>query len=116
LRGDMVPDTALGMSVCSGDQIVARLGKKAERIVLGTDVDGVLVGGKVVPLITSQNLCKIEPHLCDSSKPDVTGGMGGKIKELLAGKVSAYVVNARHPERIEALLQGKKTICTQIEW
>ncbi len=116
LRGDMVPDTALGMSVCSGDQIASYLGKKAERIVLGTDVDGVLADGKVVPLITSQNFSEYEKHLGASGSPDVTGGMAGKIKELLAGKVSAYVANARHPERLEALLLGKKTICTQIEF
>ena len=116
LRGDMVPDIELGMSVCSGDQIVARLGKKAERIVLGTDVDGVVVDGKVVPLITSQNFSKFETHLRPSDSPDVTGGMAGKIKELLAGRVSAFVANARHPERLEALLMGKKAVCTQIEW
>ncbi|MFH1095605.1 MAG: isopentenyl phosphate kinase [Candidatus Micrarchaeota archaeon] len=116
LRGDMVPDTVLGMSVCSGDQIVARLGRRAERIVLGTDVDGVLVEGKVVPLITSQNFGKIAPNLSESGSPDVTGGMAGKIKELLQGKVSAYVANARHPERIGALLKGKRTICTQLEF
>jgi isopentenyl phosphate kinase len=116
LRGDMVPDTALGMSVCSGDQIVARLGKKAKRIVLGTNVDGVMAEGKVVPLITSQNFAKFEKHLSISSSPDVTGGMAGKIKELLAGKVSAFVANAHHPERLEALLQGKKALCTQIEF
>ncbi len=116
LRGDMVPDTALGMSVCSGDQLVARLGKKSERIVLGTNVDGVMADGKVVPLISSQNFAKFEAHLGNSSSPDVTGGMAGKIKELLEGKVSAYVANARHPERLEALLAGKKALCTQIEW
>ena len=116
LRGDMVPDTELGNSVCSGDQIIARLGRKAERIVLGTNVDGVLADGKVVPLITSQNYAKIEPHLHRSGAPDVTGGMAGKVKELLEGKVSAYVANAHHPERLEALLLGKKAICTQIEW
>ncbi|VVB56494.1 Isopentenyl phosphate kinase [uncultured archaeon] len=116
LRGDMVPDASLGFSVCSGDQLVARLGKKAERIVLGSDVDGVLADGKVIPLITSQNFAKYESHLRPSDSPDVTGGMAGKVKELLSVKVSAYVANALQPERLEALLQGKKTICTQIEW
>ncbi len=116
LRGDLVPDTALGMSVCSGDQLMARLGKKAERMVLGTNVDGVLADGKIISLITSQNFDKYEAHLRPSDSPDVTGGMAGKIKELLSVKVSSYVANARHPERLEALLTGKKAICTQIEW
>jgi isopentenyl phosphate kinase len=112
----MVPDTILGMSVCSGDQIVARIGRKAERIIIGTNVDGVMADGKLVPLITSQNLSKFEQYLGPSSSPDVTGGMKGKIKELLETRVSAFIANAYYPERIEDLLRGKKSICTQIEF
>jgi isopentenyl phosphate kinase len=44
LYGDMVPDSALGGSVCSGDQIVSYLGRQAEFVVLATNVDGVLDG------------------------------------------------------------------------
>lgn len=114
LFGDMVPDVKLGFSVCSGDQIVAYLGKKAKRIVLASNVEGVMAGGKLVPLITSRNFASIAKHLGGSSSKDVTGGMAGKIREIMAIKKPAYIVNARKPERIVALLLGKKAICTEI--
>jgi isopentenyl phosphate kinase len=116
LYGDMVPDRKLVGSVCSGDQIVAYLGKKAKRIVIGTNVDGVLVDGKPVPLITKRNLASIRKHLRSSSAPDVTGGMEGKIKELLSVRKPAYIANARKGGRIAALLLGKKTVCTKLRF
>jgi isopentenyl phosphate kinase len=116
LYGDMVPDTKLGGSVCSGDQIIAYLGKKSKHIVLGTNVDGVLADGKVVPKITHRNFGKIRRHLRKSGAPDVTGGMAGKINELLKVGKPAYVVNAKKPERILALLMGKKALSTEIRF
>ena len=115
LYGDMVPDSVLGGSVCSGDQIVAYLGKGAECVVLATNVDGVLDDkGKVIPKITNANFNEISKHL-KSSAGDVTGTMAGKLKELLALDTPAYIVNAANPERIEALMGGKKdVICTEV--
>lgn len=114
LYGDMVPDSELGFSVCSGDQIVAYLGKKADRLVLATNVDGVMADGKLVEKITPATFPQIEKHLSSSSSPDVTGGMAGKIKEIMEVKKPAFIVNALHPERIEALFNGKKAVCTEI--
>lgn len=116
LYGDMVLDSRLGSSVCSGDQIVAYLGKKAKRMVLATNVDGVLAEGKLVPEISRKNFSRIKKHLGSSGSPDVTGGMAGKIAELLKVKKPAYVVNARKPERVVALLLGKKAVCTRIRY
>lgn len=114
LYGDMVPDSKLGFSVCSGDQIVAYLGRKAKRMVLVTNVDGVLVEGKVIPLITKKNFLSVAKHITGSSKPDVTGGMAGKIREIMSAKRPAFIVNAKKPERVLALLLGKKAISTEI--
>jgi len=114
LYGDMVPDLALGGSVCSGDQIVAYLGKGAEFLVLATNVDGVLdERGGVIERISSSNFSEISKHLWKTEN-DVTGGMAGKIKELLGLDTVSYIVNAGHPERIEALMAGKKALCTEI--
>lgn len=114
LFGDMAPDSILGGYPCSGDQIVAYLGKGAELIVLATNVDGVLDDkGAVVPLITRQNLQEISKHLRHTEN-DVTGGMKGKIGELLSLDTVAYVVNGLHPERIESVFSGKPAPCTQI--
>jgi isopentenyl phosphate kinase len=116
LYGDMVPDSALGCSVLSGDQIISYLGKKASRIVLATNVDGILADGKLVKKITRANFSRVKKHLSGSKTPDVTGGMAGKIAELLKVKAPSYIVNASKPGRVSALLLGKKTICTEIRF
>ncbi len=116
LHGDMVPDEKLGFSVCSGDQIVSYLGKKAKRIILATNVDGILVKGKLVKKITKTNFAKIKRHIKGAGSPDVTGGMAGKIREIIKAKVPAYIVNAKKPKRLLALLLGKKALCTKIKF
>lgn len=115
LYGDMVPDKELGGSVCSGDQIVAYLGKTAEFVVLATNVDGVLdENGKVIPKITKKTFTDISRHLKHNER-DVTGAMAGKIKELLALSTVSYIVNAAYPDRLEALMRGKEALCTEIK-
>lgn len=115
LHGDMVPDSTMGASVCSGDQIVSYLGRGAEYVVLATNVDGVLDGeGKIIPAITSSNFSEISQHL-KRREGDVTGAMEGKLRELLALETPSYIVNAAHPERILGLMLGKKGIlCTEV--
>jgi isopentenyl phosphate kinase len=114
LFGDMAPDSVLGGYPCSGDQIVAYLGKGADFVILATNVDGVLDDkGAPIPLITKENLPEILQHI-KHTENDVTGGMRGKLDELLALDAAAFVVNGAHPERIEAIFAGKATICTQI--
>ena len=115
LHGDMMLDATNGGSVCSGDQLVSYFAKDAKRIVLGTNVDGIFARGKLVPRITKKSLTEIAPHFTHPGVPDVTGGMEGKIKELLCTGRKCYIVNAYYPERIEALLNGENTICTVVE-
>ncbi|MFA5930060.1 MAG: isopentenyl phosphate kinase [Candidatus Micrarchaeia archaeon] len=114
LFGDMIPDSKLGCSVCSGDQIVSYFGKYAKRVVMATNVDGVLACGKLVPRITRKNFAEVKRHLKCSGAPDVTGGMEGKIREIMKCRTPAYIVNARKPARVLALLMGKKAISTRI--
>ncbi|MFH1520396.1 MAG: isopentenyl phosphate kinase [Candidatus Micrarchaeota archaeon] len=115
LFGDMVPDLELGGSVCSGDQIISYLGKGAEKIVLATDVDGVLDdSGKVIPEISEENFAEISKHLKNSTKKDVTGAMAGKLKELLELDTPSFIVNGLKPERVEALMLDKKVLCTKV--
>jgi len=114
LYGDMVPDSKLGCSVCSGDQIVAYFARHAKRVVMATNVDGVLARGKVVPRITHRNFASVARHITGSKEPDVTGGMAGKLREIMECRAPAYIVNAKKPARVRALLLGKKAICTRI--
>lgn len=114
LYGDMVPDSELGGSVCSGDQIMAWLGRKADFLVFATDVDGVLDDkGNLIPEITKENFKDVSIHLKERSK-DVTGAMKGKLEELLGLGTTSYIANSAHPERIAAILQGEKALCTMV--
>ena len=114
LYGDMVPDSELGGSVCSGDQIMAWLGKRGDFLVFATNVDGVLDDkGNLIPEITSENFEDISRHLKETTG-DVTGAMKGKIQELLGLETVSYIVNAAEPERVTAVLMGKSKTCTQI--
>ena len=83
-------------------------------MVLATNVDGILAEGKLVKKITRRNFFEVKKHIGKSGEPDVTGGMAGKIAELMSSRRPAYVVNARKPERMQALLLGKKAVCTEI--
>ncbi|MBN1169389.1 isopentenyl phosphate kinase family protein [Candidatus Micrarchaeota archaeon] len=112
LYGDMVPDSELGSSVCSGDQIVSYMGKNAELIVLATDVDGVLDSdGNLIPKVTRDNFEQISSHLKERQN-DVTGSMKGKLEEIFHMGTKAYIVNAHHPERIIALMKGEEAPST----
>ncbi|MBD3209807.1 amino acid kinase [Candidatus Micrarchaeota archaeon] len=113
LYGDMVPDSSLGGSVCSGDQIMARLAGKDDVLVFVTNVGGVVDDrGNIIPEISAANFPEVSKHLRTARK-DVTGAMKGKVEELLGLDTASYIVKA-DPERIKAVLKGKKTICTAI--
>ena len=115
LHGDMMLDDKLGCAVCSGDQLVSYFGKGAERVIVGTNVDGIMADGKVVPEISRGNIGSILAHVKGAETADVTGGMRGKLEELLKIGRPAYIANALHPERIEKLLRGEKAICTLVD-
>lgn len=116
LHGDMVRDFEFGYVACSGDQIIAKFAPEAQFVVLGTDVDGIIVDGKVVGKIDKGNFDEIAGHIKESDSPDVTGGMLGKISEMREAGGKYFVVNAKYPQRIEALLLGKKAKCTKLEF
>ncbi|MEM4272553.1 MAG: isopentenyl phosphate kinase [Candidatus Bilamarchaeaceae archaeon] len=117
LYGDMLPDSKLGCAPCSGDQLVSWFGKRAEKVIVGTNVDGVLADGKLVPEISKSNFLSISRHFNDrnAKHADVTGGMGGKVRELLGIGKPCYIANALCPERFEALLEGKEAPSTLIK-
>ena len=114
LFGDMVPDIELGGSVCSGDQLISYLGKKAELIIHATNVDGVLDdSGNVIPVITKANFHEMSVDLTKKDK-DVTGAMKGKISELLGLDTPSIIINGLKAERVEAAMLGKKVYGTMV--
>lgn len=113
LHGDVVMDTEKGTSIISGDQIVPYLAvqMEASRIGIGSVEDGVLDDkGYPLKLITHENFKNIKNYIGSSEGTDVTGGMLGKVTELLklneiTGSTS-YIFNAGKPGNVSMFLQG----------
>ncbi len=92
LYGDVVFDEKMGFTVLSGDQLVAYLALKykATKIVVGVDTDGIFdsdpkanPNAKPFKSLNIKELKELQPKLGKASGTDVTGGMAGKIAELI---------------------------------
>ncbi len=110
LHGDVVMDRTLGASIISGDQIVPYLATRfgASRIGFGTAVDGVIADGSVVPEITPETFEAVRSHIHGSEGTDVTGGMLGKVRELLGIDIDSYIFSAVKPGMIAGFLSGEE--------
>jgi len=106
IHGDVVMDLSRGACIVSGDQLVRYLatGLAVGRVGLATDVPGVLDGGRVVPEITRQTAASL--HIGDSQHTDVTGGMRGKIEELLGLADAGIGSDIFHVSRLADFLAG----------
>jgi isopentenyl phosphate kinase len=127
LFGDAVLDSTLGFTILSGDQLVASLATKldAERIVLGVDVDGLCTAdpksdpsAQLIPRVTIRELKALARSIGEAKVVDVTGGMLGKVAELIpvveAG-VEAIIVNAAKEGNVYKALRKEKVAGTVIE-
>jgi isopentenyl phosphate kinase len=115
LHGDVVMDTARGASIVSGDQIVVSLARalSPDRVGLATDVPGVLgPDGAVVERIRRGNAGVFARG---SRNTDVTGGMGGKLAELLALADEGIGSSIFHASRIGDFLDGRPHGGTTVE-
>jgi isopentenyl phosphate kinase len=125
LYGDISFDRKFGFTILSGDQIASYLAIKlgANRIVMGIDVDGLFASNpKNDPeskLLSRVNLSKQSNTIKNldmrSDTVDVTGGMEGKLHELipaLRNGTEAILVNALKPERVLKALRGEAVIST----
>jgi len=127
LYGDAVLDVDTGFAILSGDQISAFLAvrMKAERLVMGVDVDGVYTAdpktdpsARLKRHLTLAELRKMKGQVGGATVTDVTGGMLGKMSELItpvAQGVNALIVNALKPGNICKALRGEEVIGTRIE-
>lgn len=114
LHGDVCMDTKRGACILSGDQslpyVAAAL--SARRVGLGSATDGVLdSNGVTIPVITKKNFDSFKQHIGGSAGTDVTGGMLGKVSEILelAEKtgIESRIFNANTPGNVKAYLEGK---------
>ena len=113
LHGDVAMDRARGAAIVSGDQLVSHLAKtlRPEIVALGTAVDGVIFGGEVLAEVRRDDLVRIGSELGASAGVDVTGGMKGKIAELLDladEGVRSLIFNASKPGLIGRALRGER--------
>jgi len=127
LYGDATLDEKLGFTVLSGDQIVSHLARKfgACKIVIGVDVDGLYgadpktdKNAKLYVHLTLRELKDFQGKLGKSTAADVTGGMLGKITELIPAieqGIPVTIVNAAKPNRVYRALIGEKVEGTIIE-
>ncbi|MGB9740780.1 MAG: isopentenyl phosphate kinase [Candidatus Bathyarchaeia archaeon] len=127
LYGDAVLDTTLGFTILSGDQIVSHVATRlnAEQIVMGVDVDGLYdadpkleKNARLFTHLTLEELKKLHGKLGKSNACDVTGGMLGKIAELIPALeqgIPVKIVNASKPNYIYKVLKGEEVEGTLIE-
>jgi isopentenyl phosphate kinase len=106
IHGDVVMDLSRGACIVSGDQLVRYLAVALQisRVGLATDVPGVLDGDVVVPAITRKTMPKLQ--IGSSNHTDVTGGMRGKIDELLGLADAGIRSDIFHVSRTVDFLNG----------
>jgi isopentenyl phosphate kinase len=127
LFGDTILDEDIGFTIVSGDQLVAALAIafNAGKVILGVDVDGLhTIDPKTTPSaeliahINLQELKSIIGNIEESKVTDVTGGMLGKVSELMpvteAG-IPILLTNAGKEDNIRKALIGEKVVGTLIE-
>jgi isopentenyl phosphate kinase len=127
LYGDVVLDTKLGFTVLSGDQLVSALAIRFEaaRIIIGVDVDGVydadpklVKTAKMLDRLTLEELKSLQGKLGKATTCDVTGGMLGKMAELVSAvelNIPVTIVNASKPRYVYKALEGEAVKSTIIE-
>jgi isopentenyl phosphate kinase len=91
LHGDVVAHEGEGVTVLSGDEIVAELAElpDVDRLGLCSTVPGVLHDDEVIPEIRAFD--EVADVVGASDATDVSGGMAGKVRSLLSAPVPASV-------------------------
>jgi isopentenyl phosphate kinase len=127
LYGDAVLDEKMGFTVLSGDQLVSYLAirYKATKIVVGTDTDGLFdsdpktnPNAKPFKRLTLKELKELQPKLGKAQGTDVTGGMAGKIAELIPAVeqgVRVTITGATKGLSIYRALTDQSVLGTEIE-
>ena len=124
--GDVLFDEKIGCAILSGDQLVPYLAEKlsADRIILTADVAGIFDSDPkknkeavLLKEITPKTVNKIK-KIGTSVGVDVTGGMEGKLSELmrLAKKgIESEIIDGTKPGLLRRALLGEKGLGTIIK-
>lgn len=108
LHGDVVMDLSRGAAILSGDRLLVHLALALgiRRVGLATDVAGVMEEGKVIRFITASE--ERMAMIGGSGHVDVTGGMKGKVQELLALATAGIDAHIFHASRIADFMEGRE--------
>ena len=126
LYGDAVLDydEETKYAILSGDQIITYLAKElqADKVILSSDVDGIYTdnpktnpNAKLIREVTRDTLFSLTS---DNTQADVTGGMSGKIFELLDladEGIKSQIINAQKEGNIRLAVSGKEVNGTLIK-
>ncbi len=122
--GDVLMDTEQGVSIASGDLLMASLAAvfRPELSVFVTVVNGVFEGDPSDP--GSRMLDSVSPEtaqVADASAgdgvADVTGSMSGKLVEafqVAASSGDTWIIGGGRPGRLRALLEGRRVKGTRV--
>lgn len=126
LYGDAVLDNNdyMKYAIISGDQIITYLAEdlNADRVILSSDVDGIYTDNpktnpdaELLEVVTRDTDLKTTEN---ENQADVTGGMYGKIRELLNladHGIESLIINADKPGNIRLAVSGQKVKGTLIK-
>ena len=116
IYGDVVLDDELEFCVISGDQLIQYLAKNLnpDKVILGTDVDGVYDKNPKThdDAVFFEKFSSLEDldTLEGTTNVDVTGGMVGKIRELLFLAdlgIESKIINAEVEDNIFKVLENR---------
>lgn len=126
LYGDAVLDTRTGFTILSGDQLISSLAINldANAIIVGVDVDGLYTDdpktnpkARLIEKATLQELKDLLGKIGRGKTIDVTGGMFGKIAELvpaLEEGVVIKIINAKKSNRLYRALRNEAVVGTEL--
>lgn len=118
LYGDAVLDLNddIKFAIISGDQLINYFAKelKADKVILSSDVDGIYTdnpktnpNAKLIDIVTKDTQLTLTEN---NNQADVTGGMAGKISELLelAGYgIESLIINAEKEGNLKLAVSGQ---------
>ncbi|HNU35784.1 MAG TPA: isopentenyl phosphate kinase [Methanomassiliicoccales archaeon] len=121
--GDVVRDEVRGLSICSGDQLMAALAREFRpgKVIFVTDVDGVFTADPTqdprAKLIGTVDQKVLDSLPRTERNVDVTGSIFAKIRYMidmasLTGE--CLVLNGKVPGRLEAAIRGERVIASKV--
>ncbi|HIH34970.1 MAG TPA: isopentenyl phosphate kinase family protein [Methanosphaera sp.] len=126
IYGDAVLDLNddIKFAIISGDQLITHFARKlkADRVVISSDVDGIFTDNpktnpdaQLIDIVTKDSQLTLTEN---ENQADVTGGMAGKIKELLElaeDGIESLIINAEKEGNIKLVVSGKDVKGTLIK-